>query len=320
MPQNQNELLALKNRIGEEILRKRLRQQVGISDPLFGEGRGRFHWENLLFVSKLLRATLKTLGLLERGLRNSLDFKVEEIVSQFTELPMAFDGYRILHLSDLHLDGMIDEGQTLNRIIHGLKYDLCVITGDFRFSKLAAYDETLKRMALLMENLICVDGCFGVLGNHDFIEMVPGFEKLDLRMLLNESVTIKRGTESIHLAGIDDPHFYGTHDIAACTAKLPSGAFSLLLAHSSEVIQEAAAAGFNLYLCGHSHGGQICLPGGIPLLTNSASSRHFSRGRWQHHNMQGYTSRGTGTSTLAVRYCCPPEITIHRLQKIDKES
>ena len=315
MIQDQNKLLALKQRIGEELLRKRLRQQVKISASPFGEGRGRFHWENLRFVPQLLKTLLNGLGVLERGLKNSLDFRIAEVVTRFTELPKAFDGYRILHLSDLHLDGMLDSGQALGEIVRELDYDLCVITGDFRFRTVADYGETLKRMTALIKKLSCPDGCFAVLGNHDFIEQVPGFERIGLRVLLNESVRIGRGSDTLHLSGIDDPHFYGTHDIEKACAMIPPVDFNILLAHSPEVVEEAAAAKVNFYLCGHTHGGQICLSGGIPLFTNSSAPRDFSVGRWQYAGMQGYTSCGTGTSSFPVRYCCSPEITLHRLQK-----
>ncbi len=92
---------------------------------------------------------------------------------------------------------MLDEGHALSKIVRNLEYDLCVMTGDFHFDKLHGYDDTLVLMARLLEDLSCADSCFGVLGKHDFIEKVPGFEKLGLRMLLNESVSISRGTETI---------------------------------------------------------------------------------------------------------------------------
>ncbi len=316
MATEQLELLDLKNRIGEEMLSKRLRQQVDISTTLFSEGFGHFHWENLEFIPRLLKSILKTFGIFELGTNNSLDFRIEEVLTSFNNLPVAFEDYRILHLSDLHLDGMPDAGEALRQILLGLEYDLCVMTGDFRFSKIDDYAETMNRMALLMDSLKCTDGCFGVLGNHDFIEKVPGFEKLGLRMLLNESIEIERDSAIIQLAGIDDSHFYGTQDIKRSCAKAPSSRFSILLAHSPESARDAAAEQINLYLCGHTHGGQICLPGGVPILTNSSTKRRFSRGSWQLGDMQGYTSRGTGTSSLAVRYCCPPEITIHRLKRM----
>jgi uncharacterized protein len=79
------------------------------------------------------------------------------------------------------------------------------------------------------------------------------------------------------------------------------------------LIPKAAEIGFNYYLCGHTHGGQICLPGGIPILTNTGFLKRYIKGPWKRGKMHGYTSRGTGTSGLNVRYFCPPEITLHIL-------
>ncbi len=313
----QKDVLTLKDRFGEEALSKRLRQQIKISSALFGAGRALFHLEAMWIVPKILKTILRVTRQLDRGLDNALNFQIEEVSTSFHDLPEAFHGYRILHLSDLHLDGMIDGGYGLNQQLQNLQYDLCVMTGDFRYLTVHGYDETLKRMTILMENINCPDGCYGVLGNHDFIEEVPGLELIGLRMLLNESTRITRGDDSIYLAGIDDPHFYGTDDIKKAAAEIPSEYFSILLSHSPEAVMEAATEEFNLYLCGHTHSGQICLPGGIPILTNSAGSRRFSRGQWRQDKMQGYTSRGTGASTLPVRFFCPPEITLHTLKRQD---
>ena len=316
MTQDRNELDALQQRIGTELLDKRLRQQEKLSATLFGEGLSRLHWENLRALPKVLKAILRGLGVLERGLQNSLNFTVVEVVTDFAELPEAFDGFRILHLSDLHIDGMLDRGEALGATLDRLDYDLCVMTGDFRFRNRLDYNATHERMEQLLEHISCAHGSYGVLGNHDFIEQVPGFERLGLRMLLNEAVRIDLAGESLYLAGIDDPHFYGTHDIEKACSTLPATAFSILLAHTPEVVEAAALAKINFYLCGHTHGGQICLPGGVPIFTNSSSPRDFSSGHWKYADMHGYTSRGTGTSFFQVRYFCPPEITIHRLQKI----
>ncbi len=320
MTQDRNELLALQQRIGAELLAKRLRQQENLSATLFGEGLARLHWLNLRALPRVLKTILAGLGLLERGLQNSLDFQVVEVVTGFAELPEAFDGFRILHLSDLHIDGMLDQGKALATILDQLDYDLCVMTGDFRFRNRLDYNATHERMAQLLEHIICTHGCYGVLGNHDFIEQVPGFERLGLRMLLNESVRIDRAGESLYLAGIDDPHFYGTHDLEKACSTLPDAAFSILLSHTPEVVEAAALAKIDFYLCGHTHGGQICLPGGLPLLTYCRSSRQYSRGSWQHAGVRGYTSSGTGSSCLQVRYCCPPEITLHRLRRVSSET
>ncbi|PLX82383.1 MAG: metallophosphoesterase [Desulfuromonas sp.] len=311
----QEDLLRLEHRMGKAHLSRRLRQQVNMSGTLFGEGRGRYHWENLRLTPKVLRTGLKALGLLRRGIRNTLDFRVEEETFSFPDLPRAFDGFTILHLSDLHIDGMVDEGERLAEIVRPLDFDLAVLTGDFRFLTVHDYGETLRRMPPLADALTRRDGIVGVLGNHDFIEKVPGFERLGISILLNEALEVRRGPDSLRLVGLDDPHFYGTHDFSRAFSGLPPGEFKILLAHSPEVIPEAAAFGTRLYLCGHTHGGQICLPGRIPILTNCSAPRRYLSGRWHYGGMCGYTSRGTGTSTFPVRYFCPPEITLHRLRR-----
>ena len=68
-------------------------------------------------------------------------------------------------------------------------------------------------------------------------------------------------------------------------------------------------------LCGHTHGGQICLPGGVPVMTNADCPRKYCVGAWRYHGMHGYTSRGTGVSMVDVRLNCPPEVTLHRLRR-----
>jgi predicted MPP superfamily phosphohydrolase len=194
-----------------------------------------------------------------------------------------------------------------------LEYDLCVLTGDFRFDTYGVFDGVMSRMARLMEVLNCSDGVVGILGNHDFIEMVPGFEAMGMTVLLNESLSIKRGEHQIWLVGLDDVHYYEVDDLGRAMENVDSSQPVVLLVHSPEVIEKAAAFGIDLYLCGHTHGGQVCLPGGIPIIGNARCPRNKLSGRWRHGRMQGYTHRGTGTSGLPVRINCPPEISIHRL-------
>jgi hypothetical protein len=159
---------------------------------------------------------------------------------------------------------------------------------------------------------------YAVLGNHDTIRMVPDLEALGIRLLLNEAVRIERGGEALYLAGVDDPHYYRADNLGAACRTIPDCATSLLLSHSPELYRHAAAAGFDLMLCGHTHGGQICLPGGIPLYCNMQAPRRLCAGPWQHHAMQGYTSRGCGASVVDVRLNCLPEVTLHRLCCVDQ--
>jgi uncharacterized protein len=156
---------------------------------------------------------------------------------------------------------------------------------------------------------------YGVLGNHDTIRMVPGLEDMGIQMLLNENLSIERHNQRIYLAGIDDAHFYRVDNIEKAAIGVPCGDFSILLSHTPEVYQQASYADFNLLLSGHTHGGQICLPGRIPITLDSVLPRYMGSGPWKYRDMIGYTSVGAGTSVVPVRYNCPPEITLHHLYR-----
>lgn len=303
----------LQHRIGKDHLAKRLRLQVDHSAKYFGQGFGRFHWENINLLPQVLEFLLKVSGLFRMGKRNVLDYEVVEVDVMLTGLPEAFEDFRILHLSDIHIDGIPDDAERLRRIVEKLTYDLCVITGDFRFHTFGNYEPSLSGMKRLAASIECRHGILGILGNHDFVEMVPELESCGIRILLNETVTIERGDAAIHVLGLDDAHFYGVAALEKAIKGLHSDEVKLLLVHSPEIIPEAARAGVDYYLCGHTHGGQICLPGSIPILTNASCARTYVGGVWQYENMPGYTSRGTGSSCLPVRFCCPPEIALHRL-------
>jgi len=303
----------LQRRIGERHLAKRLRLQVDHAAKYFGMGFGGFHWENVDPLAQVLRFLLKAAGLYGKGERNSLDYRVVEVEVVLDGLPEPFHGFRILQLSDIHIDGIPDGGERLRRILGDLDYDLCVLTGDFRFETFGDYGPSLEGMKSLLESIRCSHGILGILGNHDFVEMVPELESFGIRVLLNETAAIRRGDAAIQVIGLDDAHFYGVDELEKAMAGLQPGEVKVLLVHSPEIIPRAARAGVGYYLCGHTHGGQICLPGGIPLLTNANCDRAYVGGPWRYGKMAGYTSRGTGSSGVSVRFCCPPEIVLHRL-------
>src|SRR5262249_45665946 len=151
------------------------------------------------------------------------------------------------------------------------------------------------------------------------LSMVPELERMSINMLLNESTKIVRGENSIYLAGIDDAHYFHTDDIAKAASHIPSGAFSILLSHTPEVFRQVGRANFKLLLSGHTHGGQICLPAGLPLTLEAALPRRVGAGLWRYEGMIGYTSVGTGSSVVPVRFNCPPEIALHTLEAVSSE-
>ncbi len=96
----------------------------------------------------------------------------------------------------------------------------------------------------------------------------------------------------------------------------PKNHFGICLGHNVEHAETIAKNDWDLMLAGHSHGGQICLPFGYPIFLSVDFNRHIAVGKWEEFNMQGYTSKGCGVSTLPWRLNCPPQITNIYLRKI----
>jgi uncharacterized protein len=302
----------LEERLGRALLAQRMKIQTHHVARLFGSGKVWFHIEHIRSLHRMIRNLLKIVGLYRRGHRNALAVRVNFQELPCPDLPDAFNGFRLLHISDTHIDGAPELIQILTRLIEPLEYDACVITGDFREGTFEDYETPANRMVELRRTV--QSETYAILGNHDCIEMVPILEAGGIRMLLNEQVMLEHNGEKICLAGVDDPHYYETDNLDRAIEDVPDETFKILLAHSPEICRKAAFAGVNLYLCGHTHAGQICLPGGRPLLVNSKCPRNCHSGRWQFEGMTGYTSRGAGTSSVNVRFNCPPEITVHTLR------
>ena len=250
----------LHQRLGDEHMGKRLRAQVDLIINVTGEGLGSFHFENMPLLIPLVDFLLNVSGLKKAGQRNALQFEVRENHVLFPGLPKPFEGLRILQLTDLHLDGYPGLGSLIAQTVAGLDFDLCVLTGDFRFSDTGLYRHLTEEFNALVPSLQCRLGILGILGNHDFIEMVPLIEAAGVRLLINESVVLDINNENLWITGLDDAHFYGLHDFDKALQGVPTETARILLVHSPEVIPEAAERGFGLYLAGHTHAGQICLP------------------------------------------------------------
>jgi predicted MPP superfamily phosphohydrolase len=307
----QDILVDLERRLGTLHAKQRLGIETDHEAQVFGQGLNFFHVENWYSVHSVIRNALRLAGLYGRGLRNAERVELRHNDIRFRQLPPSFDGFSILHISDMHADMNPGAMKRLVELLDGLRYDICVLTGDFRGKTFGPFDVTLESVASVRSRL--ADPVFAVLGNHDTIRMVPGLERMGIRVLINESEAILRGHESIHLVGIDDAHFYRVDNIEKAVAGVPAGAFAILLSHTPEIYRQAAHAGFALLLSGHTHGGQICLPGSIPITLDSVLPRRLGSGAWKYHDMIGYTSVGAGSSIVPVRINSPPEITLHHL-------
>ncbi len=301
----------VEQRLGPKLYRKRIEREQSLTRPYLIR-RGNFLGE-ILPGYAIIDAALKLTGLSKSGYQNFLNLQIVEQPVSLKNLPDAFEGFRLLQLSDLHLDLHTEMTAVILDKLKGLEYDLAVITGDYRDSTHGhhgvAIEETEKVVSALEKPV------YAILGNHDFISKVEPLESVGLTMLLNESAHVEREGQRLYFAGVDDPSFYRTHDLEAATCQIPADACTILLSHSPDLCHEAARTGFAYMLSGHTHGGQICLPGGIPLIHHCRAGRRYVAGAWECHGMPGYTSRGTGACRIAARFNCPPEMTIHILKR-----
>lgn len=231
-------------------------------------------------------------------------------------LPPEFDGYAIAQISDVHVGPTIKRAY-LNAIVNkvnALGADAIAVTGDL-------VDGSVQRLALHVEplgRLRAVDGVFFVTGNHEYysgaLEWVAEVRRLGLTVLMNEHVVRQRGAASLMIAGVTDysaHHFHPDQKSdpqRAAAGAPPNIGARVLLAHQPRSAPEAASAGFDLQLSGHTHGGQF-----FPWNLFVPLQQPFVAGLNRVREMWVYTSRGTGYWGPPKRFGAPSEITLVRL-------
>lgn len=292
-----------------------LRQQLEAERAarLSNFARNRGYDSTLDYFLPAVSLGLKVSGISGWGRRNAMDVVLREYELPFANLPQAFDGYQILHLTDLHIDSLPGVEDVIRKLVAPLRPDLCVMTGDYRWKSRGAYTEkALGPLQAIVNSITAKDGIFATLGNHDTHHVVEPLEKMGIQALINESVHICRDDNDFLITGTDDPHAYYTeHALHALRAE--EGDFKLALIHSPEMYREAAAADYDLYLSGHTHAGQICLPGGYPVVRHLNKGKNLYRGFWREADMLGYTSPGCGVSGVPVRFNTQGEVTLFTL-------
>jgi predicted MPP superfamily phosphohydrolase len=309
---DQEVLDELERRLGPAELSRRLGLERN-HEARMADRRSPFGIKHWYAAPWIIESALRLSGLYRRARGNAERVELRKNIVRSNKIPKGFDGFLILHMSDLHADMNQGAIRILMKLIPDLNFDICVMTGDYRGRTYGPFDATLEAMARLRHSL--QGPIYGVLGNHDTIRMVPGLEAIGIRMLLNESLPVAHNGDQIHVAGIDDAHHYRSDNLEKPVSEIPDQAFSILLSHTPEIYWQAADAGFDLLLAGHTHGGQLCLPGSIPVTLDADLPRRMGSGAWKHREMDGYTSVGVGTSVVAARLNCPPEVTLHRLER-----
>jgi len=266
---------------------------------------------------RLLRGLIGVAGLSGRARRNFERIEVQCREWEIAGLPGSFDGFRILHVSDFHLD--FDPGVVgrLKAVVADLEYDLVCLTGDF-------FDLVFEEESIDRDLLADLIGLFrkpihAVLGNHDILAVGGALEEAGVRVLMNESVRIGEAGGGFVLAGIDDPRIYRVHSCERALAGRGTDEPTVLLAHSPQVYRDAAEWGVDLVLCGHTHGGQVCLPGGLPLPGRCPGPRALVSREWSVGGVRGYTSHGCGGCKLPFRFNATAEVAVHSLRSAAQE-
>ena len=233
------------------------------------------------------------------------------------KLPPALDGFRIVHLSDLHYGPLVDPRhlQRAIEIANELRPDMIALTGDY-ISQERSY---AAPCAEIVGRLKAAHGVYAVLGNHDHwtdAKLIADlFQAEGIRMLINEGVRIDARGEAFWLAGVDDT-MVGLEDLSLSLAGARDDEFQLLLAHNPTILRRAARAEVDLVLSGHTHGGQVTLR---PEKNRSGKPRRrMLRGLGRRANTQIYVTRGLGTVVLPIRYGCPPEVTLLELRSLSR--
>lgn len=279
----------------------------GHEDEVFG-------WHQKILIP-LLRAGLKATGLWARGRRNACRPHLLDVTWHHPRLPSALEGLRILHLGDMHYRRNDPEyTDWTEKLVAGIEVDLCLMTGDYRFGHLGPWDHVPRHLAGLLRGITARHGIYATLGNHDSTVLIPSLEALGVRVLLNEGTRIHINGAPIFIGGTDDSHILRCGDIEVACEGATKDDFVIALSHTPELVEEAVRQGVHVYLCGHTHGGQIRLPWWGPVEINARCPTKYHHGEWREGDLFGLTSAGLGTTDLPVRYNCPGEAHVITLR------
>ncbi len=241
--------------------------------------------------------------------------KITEETVWIRNLPREREGFRIVHLTDFHRGRWVSEAQIskAGQIARRLSPDLVVLTGDFVTGQASHIWNCLEALGRLPSRF----GSYAVLGNHDWWTdgkvVTAALEKAGIHVLSNAAVRLGEESNPIWLLGIEDlwsQHHSLTKAVYAADGSGPR----ILLSHNPDILPNASVFGLDLVLSGHTHGGQVCLPGIGPLLLPIKGDRRLARGLHWQGKTQIYVSAGVGVVAPPVRFNCPPEVAVLTLK------
>lgn len=260
------------------------------------------------------------------GFFEQFKLQVRELELSFPNLPPAFDGYTILHISDTHVTQLGSLERRLIEIISAREVDLCLVTGDMTAEPRAS--DIFRRLCSVIRSR---DSIYSVIGNSEhkpWLDTPTLLEALTfegMTILLNSSTTIRRGADEIKLVGVDDA-YSGHDDVEAAFAGVDPDSFIIFMTHCPSRTPEGIERGADLILAGHTHGGQVRLPGLGVIWTHMRSRKRLNDGLYTSDRLSRivkqdvgssalFVNRGAGTSKLHIRILCPPEIAYITLRR-----
>lgn len=246
------------------------------------------------------------------ALNEANSLSLEKVSIKLNRLPKKLDGFKIIHLSDVHHSPFtsLEHITRAVKIANRLKPDMFVLTGDY----VSHEPEFIAPVAEVLSKLEAEFGTHACLGNHDHWtdaeDLIKCFRNEKINLLINEGFRLKARDTSFWLAGVDD-YMVGKTDVPASMKGSFPDEMKILLAHNPVIIRQAARLGIDLMFSGHTHGGQVKVR---EKRKNIFAKRRLTSGLHQRKNTQIYITRGIGTVVLPVRYQCPPEISLIELK------
>jgi predicted MPP superfamily phosphohydrolase len=272
------------------------------------------HWLRRAAYASLGAGALAALTGTYAGLAEAEALRLERVTLQLPNLPAGLNGLTIAQISDLHLGPWVDAERAARGVAmaNSAHPDCVVLTGDL------VQAPTPKRAAMLeaaLTGLRAPLGVFGVLGNHDYWGdhhlVRHALHRAGVDLLDNSHRRIQVDGADLWLVGLDDLR-HGRPNLPRALAGVPADGFTLLLAHEPDFADVAAHHPIAVQLSGHTHGGQVRLPG-IPPVWAPYLGRKYLAGLYHVNQLRLYVNRGLGTGFPPVRINCPPEVTLIRL-------
>jgi len=240
-------------------------------------------------------------------------------VIEIPGLPEEFNGFRIAFLADIHRGPFMSEQRVGDVVmsVNKARPDVIGLGGDYVHRSKRYIPSVWRELGALRAH----SGVYAVLGNHDYWESeeltVNAMTHAGVVNLTNRNVPLERGGKRIFIAGVDDV-WAGKPDLTAALKGVPEGGVAIVLCHNPDYIEEQTDLRAKLWLSGHTHGGQVCLPGGRPIIHPSKCGLRYIAGHTTCEGMQIYVSRGVGTVTPPWRLNCPAEVPVIELRSIPR--